>query len=318
MSEESGWNTVSGAKEAKQQRAKANKAAALATAVPRIDPNDPSFDIAPREGFDWSARHAHDKVPNLSTLFNLNKAYLKGELEYSPSQQLILQSETSKLLAPLIRLNEYGMFTWSSQPPDDDVGMVHDYLGRFGRAGPTTGWYHVRQRPYVAFDVPQQRALTASPRVLRRFADKLLRHPDVYSTVGFPVGMKWHEFKKSPGSGYWDVEFRTETSLPGPEIPSTEWKFAATKEQLDSAPAITHLVHSDRSFLCDAWGAATTTKCTPIAVEVSARSWESTVDLIALVERLAVEAGITRVFAEDPDVEDDSWRRHWRTDLRRR
>lgn len=147
----------------------------------------------------------------------------------------------------------------------------------------------------------------------RRFTDLLLRNEEVYTVISCPVPFEndfpGHVLSFEPRNTHRGVRlnYRHESSVPDDIWSTDDEKWADTREALDHKewapgyPMYCEEPDHECWSIFENFAKWFRVGCEPVFVFVAARSWnlERPIDVSGLVERLAVETGMARVFAED-------------------
>ncbi|KAL8665256.1 MAG: hypothetical protein Q9168_007751 [Polycauliona sp. 1 TL-2023] len=213
------------------------------------------------------------ELPDYDAALHLNQAFIKGERRCNIGHRGPLDPETKPLIPGLLRLHEYGLLTYDSQPfrPQERISLKE-------KGG---WWQEIRQRPYLRFLVPGRDriplvAITAFTSFL--FADAAIVthvvHPDAGKTYGT------------------NIDDRHAT---------TESKFAFSLEQLEKMDmTVSASVQAVYRHSTDDWArvrALGLARCFDISV--ASRSWDQDLDLLQVVEDIAIKAGIERYYPHD-------------------
>ena len=158
-------------------------------------------------------------APNLETLFDLNMQYINGKLLLHPAHPRGLHLESKHVAEPLLKMNEYGMFTSQGQPRTEGGDLMHPYVGEVEMppAGSEFRWTYpselaeqraicrtcfrrtyarspelkeARQMPYVQFCMPVQPHKTATLMQIQSFIRTLLSATThIHMQVSWPKGI---------------------------------------------------------------------------------------------------------------------------------
>ncbi|KAK4902078.1 methylenetetrahydrofolate reductase (NAD(P)H) met13 [Elasticomyces elasticus] len=210
-------------------------------------------------------------------ILDLNRAYLRGQVEICPYFFGPVYGETLPALPTLLRLHDYGMLSIDSQPartiaPNWDQCHCCDEWW----------WFQSRQRAYLTFMIPKNKDLI-NPAELLRFIVHLTTDSRIYASVedgksgctGLP--QKWSTHKKKKA--------RTAEAIDHAEAHYEQRLVLDAK--LASELAGRHL------FLFNETGALETAEL--FTVNVLARGWGE-MDLPAVVEQAAIASGLKPAF----------------------
>lgn len=169
----------------------------------QFDLSDP-IDVAKCEQLkEWKT------APDLETLFALNQSFIRGELIIHPAHGRPLYPESKAMVQSLLRMNEYGMFTFQGQPhTEGEIIPPHEHgIEDFLIIDPTdteawcrccavacdaehSRWTEVRLLPFVQFCLPVDQSKTATVDQAMQFARTLLNDPRLHTMISWPEGLK--------------------------------------------------------------------------------------------------------------------------------
>lgn len=122
-----------------------------------------------------SSRRRWEEAEDLTTVMRLNKAYLRGQLAWSPYRFGTLDDEGVKESYTARRLSGYGIVVILDRKCDYNSFP----------SGVTA-----RVRGHLHFALPQQDGITADPRQLARLIQLLTSDSRLWTTVSEPVKIK--------------------------------------------------------------------------------------------------------------------------------
>ena len=224
-----------------------------------VDPDNHHKDVC-----EWRA------LQNYSAAIDLNRLFIKGKRQSSVTHWGPLAPETSPLIPGLLRLHDYGFLTYDSQPFLKKIKLCHSPKGAY--------WYECRQRPYLDFLLPQYDRIPAEN--IATFTTLLLAHPRIVTMIDEQ-----------------EDTFRTNIKMDSHDV--TEVKLALTVEELAAEPLLPYTSiprkahHEAQQMDVEAIHGA---QC--LDIKIASRSWEKDLDILALVEGVAIAAGMGRVYKE--------------------
>ena len=129
------------------------------------------------------------QAKDYGSLLGLNKAFLRGELDFALYHEGPIFVETKPLPASLLRLHDYGMLTVESQPWAIKRVLECDSC-EFGYACANSKEYVVQQTPFLTFLFPENDSRISSS-AIESFAAHLLANMAFYASIikfedGFP------------------------------------------------------------------------------------------------------------------------------------
>ena len=196
-------------------------------------------------------------------LLELNVRFLQKKLIATPYHYGPTDLETEGLLQDLVSLHNYGILTFSSQPQmsvSDKPCNKHEQ------------W---QQRACLFFLIPKSRES-------KIFLSRLLQRPDLYAQFILPDNTSYniHNFPVDEG------------------IVLSRERSARCRERLDQkAWTMPETIHTDYKADWPDWGWRLGTNlalANPIEICVVARDWEKDIELLKLIKKEAIEAGIPR------------------------
>ncbi|KAL8997397.1 MAG: hypothetical protein Q9169_003328 [Polycauliona sp. 2 TL-2023] len=218
----------------------------------------------------------------------LNQFFIRGERPCNISYRTPLDPETENLIPGLLRLHMYGLLTYGSQP-FQPIQRIKVDAGEDEERG---WWREWHQRPYLCFLVPQHDRVPKQ--VIEEFTSLLLAHPDIATCIS-----------------YGNRSCRT--NITGDHV-TTERKLAFHDWDLDNTKYWARTtIYAKYHHRADEWNVDAVTKADCMDISVASRSWDEDLDLLQLVENLAIEAGMNRAYSPDdslikpsPDIREET------------
>ena len=190
----------------------------------------------------------------------LNQKFLLGEIPETPYHGGKIDDETIPLVESLLRIHDFQLLTDNSQPYE------HQRRSKFDDE-----WVEYEQRPYVSFTMPGLHG-----RSLEFFA--LLKHrPEIMVHA-----CKLDPFMALPGSDDEVTVTRERIAKTAESLSRTEW--------VGLTWALRNFDISDEDYYClDALRRAD-----PVVLMVAAREWGVCLDLLGIIEEVAIECDLPR------------------------
>jgi hypothetical protein len=193
---------------------------------------------------------------DFSDLITLNQKFLLGQIPETPYYRGEIFEETNPLIPGLLKLQDFGLFTISSQPYEHEV---------FEKEGK---WIEVQQKPYVSFLLPTKGAPYLE--LFKRLKDRANVAVSAQELCPSRVVDGSHDTHEVTRSREADTDKGLETA---------EW-------MCDIAVG----GESDMSFVVpEIFPAMEPVK--PVWFDVAVNEWGVQLDLLALIEEVAVEIG---------------------------
>lgn len=206
--------------------------------------------------------------PDYNAALSLNRLFIKGKRTCSIYHWATLEEETAPLIPGLLALHDYGLMTYGSQPFDRKPERLAIGGGY---------WYQIRQRPYLSFMTPLKDRIPQD--TIERFCTLLLMHSRIVAIV------------KQPGQPF-------RSSMPETHI-VTITRSALSIEELYAEPFKPYTcVPCNGTLESETWEVEAVIAAECLNISVASRSWDEDMDLLALIEGVAVAAGLERVYAE--------------------
>ena len=191
----------------------------------------------------------------------LNQKFLLGEIPETPYHGGKIDDETIPLVESLLRIHDFQLLTDCSQP--------YEYQRPYKFSD---GWAEYEQRPYVSFTMPGLHG-----RSLEFFAS-LKHRPEIMVHA-----CKLDPFRVLPGSDDEVTVTRRRMAKTAESLSSTEW--------VGLTWALRNFDISDEDYYClDALRRAD-----PVVFMVAAREWGVCLDLLGIIEEVAIECDLPRV-----------------------
>ncbi|KAL1605113.1 hypothetical protein SLS60_004656 [Paraconiothyrium brasiliense] len=246
-------------------------------------------------------------------LLTANLAYLASEIDVSPNYGVPISPETIPLLTGLKRLHEYGLLSTGSQPGDQWTSYKAD-----------RGWIQGKQRPYYDFLIPTVHEMVDVAKV-HKLVDALMKHEDIVTTV-------WSDSDEYPKSEKGKINEAREVAPTLPDTAQNEagkatdktyyfrsnasprfhwvtlYREAGTAEKLRDMDW-TPRTHSGPTNVDNIPEGSSTCgngpnrqrfqgvmNARPLAVQIAAREWTTTLNLQILVERTCQKVGLGKKF----------------------
>ena len=191
----------------------------------------------------------------------LNQKFLLGEIPETPYYGGKINDETIPLVESLLRIHDFQLLTDNGQPYE------HQRPSKFGDE-----WAEYEQRPYVSFTMPglDGRSL--------EFFSSLKHRPEILVHA-----CKLDPFRVLPGSDDRVAVTRKRRAKTAKSLSSTEWV------------GLTWALYNDdisgQYYYClDALKRAD-----PVVFTVAAREWGVRLDLLGIIEEVAIECDLPRV-----------------------
>ena len=176
---------------------------------------------------------AWKSAPDLKTLFSLNRAYLRGEMDLHPAHPGGVDEETSGIKQSLLTMNEYSMFTFQGQPRNGSAGFIPPHCPcECGDEdiNPTDTeawcrscampccfdheqWTEVRLLPFVQFCLPIGGEGIPTVAQAAEFARTLLQNHRLHTLISWPKDLE------VPNKMEWrQADLSTATYIPQPDL----------------------------------------------------------------------------------------------------
>ena len=222
----------------------------------------------------------------------LSRAYLRDERRSNPLMAGSIQPETFPLVPGLLRLHDYGIMTLESQPHDDGGPIVdHDYDDW------SLKWRQRVQRAWLSFLIPRtQNQLPLSN--IDAFCEAILAHPRIMTRI---VGVAPSSTEAPIVSQNIDsIDENGYCRISDVRMACTERELRNTAYELETViPPWEKDCPEGRwpvDWIDGDWPAVEATR--PLEIDIVARDWDDDLDLQALVEQVAIKAGLRRVYIE--------------------
>ena len=199
-----------------------------------------------------------EAAEDFSQLLGLNRKFLSGQIPGAPYHRGPIDKETNPLLFDLLKLHDFGLLTTRSQPYRYEV-IPSD-----------KEWTEVQQNPYVSFAMPGQDTLYLE------FFEKLRERADI---VVFAAELC--PYRVVDGSHGAHVAIRVRTANTKEDLEASEWRLGEST-----------CVDKDMSGQFD-WLYRKVEKL--VYFDVAAREFGPPVDLLGVIEDVALTSGLTRM-----------------------
>ena len=197
---------------------------------------------------------------DFSEVCELNRKFVKGEIGQTPYCGGALSSESAPLVEGLLKLHDFQLITDCSQPYE------HSYKENEDK----TYWIERLQRPYVTF-IMQGGDGSKAPeffKMLKKRLEIIISAANIFA------------FSKLPGSHGRAVVTYQRCAKMKKDLATTKWE------------DLTWSMH-DRDFSTQPYyNFRAIKRSNPIAFDVAARNWYDPVDLLGIVEEVAVRCGL--------------------------
>ena len=200
-------------------------------------------------------------VQEFTELLVLNRKFLQGEILETPYYCAPIDEETLPLVEGLLKVHDLGLLTYSSQPYQDD---------RCFRVG--EDWADYQQRPFLSFLVADKDGLG-----LELFR-KLQERPEIVVQAA-----QSYPYRLWPGSYDGGLVVTRERIVDSVDsLATTPWQ------------DLTEVCHSHNLEEEGLFALEVIRRLNPLSIECAANEW-GPLDLISLVEGVAIECGLPRV-----------------------
>ena len=201
------------------------------------------------------------EAQDFTELLVLNRKFLRGEILETPYHCAPIDEETIPLVEGLLKIHDLGLLTYSSQPYQDDRGFP---VGE--------DWADYQQRPFLSFLVADKDGLGLE--LFRKLQEK----PEivVQAAQSYPYRM-W------PGSYDGGLVVTRE------RIVNSADNLATTPCQDLTKACLSHNLEEEGLFALEV-----VRRLNPLSIECAASEW-GPLDLIGLVEEVAIECGLPRM-----------------------
>lgn len=249
-------------------------------------------------------------------MLQLNRDFLRGRSPCTPYHIGAIDSETTPLLSGLLRLHDYGLLTVQSQPSKH---TDPHFCPAFDRTGSPEGWYEYRQRAFVDFLIPTDGSIPLEQ--VKHFCLSLAEHPDIDTKIGAGLShtLKYGDSEVPPflTAGRKSGTSEDDRMIISTCSPQTTWEIssqplsdkrwvssASRKRDLESVPWKTATAapkETEEEYWSD-FLPRLVTLVQPLIVFVCVKSWQSRLDIEALIRELADIVGIQDSFRESPHL----------------
>jgi hypothetical protein len=196
---------------------------------------------------------------DFSALISLSQKYLSGKIPYSPYHPGPIDEETIPLLPGLLKLHDFGLFTFSSQPYKHSVYESGEE------------WTEDQQRPFVSFIMPGKDGLSLE------FFKRLKERADVVVYAQELCPFKMVDSSHDPH----DVS-RKRIADTVKDLETAEWEVSI------SVCSSADVSDSGDLYLPDAMKLVK-----PVLFDVAASEWGVQLDLLGVIEGVAVDCGLS-------------------------
>ena len=189
-------------------------------------------------------------------LITLNRRYLQGDIPTTPYHCGPIEEETHQLVSGLLRLHDFGILTYQSQPYERSTGRND---GKY---------YEHWQKPFICF-------------VMENASNPLNLLKNLKKRPGITVyGAKLHPYKVVSGAD-------------GEELIVTQYRLAESAEALKSSRWEPYTcIYPVDSSADDFFGLEVIRRCKPWLIDVAVTAWGVDLDLLKLIEQAAKEVGL--------------------------
>jgi len=242
-------------------------------------------------------------VEEYNDFLELNRAFLNGEVKLSCYHMGPIYQETKAMLPGLLRLHDYGMLTFESQPSK--------FIERTTEDCPCCGeekYVETQQRAFITFILPYENN-NISQKAMYRFLLELMIDDNFYvSILNFDRSCRFGRCKKNvriassfPANWATHINISVRRTLQGRNVEEELLTYyqAPTKDELvDAIPRTRQWIDPECCCMLDAFrsDANVLENVHPLLVHVLAKRWEEQ-DLPGLVEKAAIRAGMEPAFA---------------------
>jgi hypothetical protein len=208
---------------------------------------------------------------DFSDLINLNRRYLSRQIPNAPYYGPI-DDETVPLLPGLLKLNDFGLFTTGSHPYGHGVRESDEKQSEW------------EQRPHITFIMPDRNGLSL------KFFKRLKERADVVVSAE-----EYFPFNIVDGSHGPHTICRQRTADMVKDLETAKWaSFTAVCSS------------SNMSLENDLLSLDGMKSVKPISFDVAASEWGVPLDLLGVIEEVAIDCGLPRISSQ---VRDSIWRR---------